>query len=258
MPTGYTTISKRRSEHISYTLRLRTQPFACRYCSRVFDPSSPKASSVFLTLLRIYLQPGVSSTAKSSTRSTLSLPPPAILLQPALQLISRHSRRLDATETLKLLPPLVQARDVKEFLVESLRVPRFDTRVIGEIARARRDDVATRLMVLEERRVKVVDSRMWVTDFPLPHLFPLHSTRIFSSSTPSHFLSLLHTLPQEIVCSPPAYIHRQPTFIHGFVGVEWGGRFIGRGLHDPGLVKDPDVPSALGCYAWIWRSTQYL
>jgi len=59
-----------------------------------------------------------------------------------------------------LLPPLVQARDVKEFLVESLRVPRFDTRVIREIAKARRDDVATRLMVLEERRVKVVDSRM--------------------------------------------------------------------------------------------------
>ena len=60
------------------------------------------------------------------------------------------------TETLKLLPPLVQARDVKEFLVESLRVPRFDMRVIREIARARRDDVATRSIVLEERRVKDV------------------------------------------------------------------------------------------------------
>lgn len=59
-----------------------------------------------------------------------------------------------------MLPPLVQARDVKEFLIESLRVPRFDTRVVREIAKARRDDVATRLMVLEERRVKVVDSRM--------------------------------------------------------------------------------------------------
>lgn len=54
----------------------------------------------------------------------------------------------------------MQAKDVKEFLVESLRVPRFDARVIREIAKARRDDVATRLMVLEERRVKVVDSRM--------------------------------------------------------------------------------------------------
>ena len=159
-PTGYTTISKRKSEHSPFILRLKIQWFACRYCNRVFDSSSPKTSSIFLTLLRIYLQPGASSTAKSSTSPTLSLHPPATLLQPALQLISRHSRRLDATETLRLLPPLVQARDVKEFLVESLRVPRFDARVIREVAKARRDDVATRLMVLEERRVKVVDSRM--------------------------------------------------------------------------------------------------
>lgn len=138
---------------------------AYRYCNRVFDLSSSKTSSIFLTLLRIYLQPGVSSTAKSPTTSAFSLPPPATLLQPALQLISRHSRRLDATETLKLLPPLVQARDVKEFLIESLRMPRFDTRVIRGIAKAGRDDVATRLMVLEEKRVKVVDSRMYVFHF---------------------------------------------------------------------------------------------
>ena len=45
-------------------------------------------------------------------------------------------------------------------MVGSSRVPRFDTRVIREIARVGRDDVATRLMVLEERRVEVVDSRM--------------------------------------------------------------------------------------------------
>jgi hypothetical protein len=168
MPTGYTTISRRKSEHSPCILRFQTQPFIYRYCNRVFDQSSPKTSSIFLTLLRIYLQPGVSSAAKSSASSTLSLPPPATLLQPALQLIRRHSRRLDATETLRLLPPLVQARDVKEFLMESLRVPRLDTRVIREIAKTRRDDVATRLMVLEERRVKIVDSRMWVCQFSSP------------------------------------------------------------------------------------------
>ncbi|KAF9647158.1 hypothetical protein BDM02DRAFT_3170498 [Thelephora ganbajun] len=143
-----------------YVYRLHDYLKAEEYCNRIFDSSSPKNSSIFLTLLRIYLQPGVSSTAKSSASSTFSLPPAATLLQPALQLIGRHSRRLDATETLKLLPPLVQARDVKEFLVESLRVPRFDTRVIREITKARRDDVATRLMVLEERRVKVIESRI--------------------------------------------------------------------------------------------------
>ena len=118
-----------------------------------------------------------------------TFPSPATLLQPALQLISRHSRRLDAIETLKLLPPLVQAKDVKEFLVESLRVPRFDARVTREIAKARRDDIATRLMVLEERRVKVVDSRMCVIDSPLSFFpasfrsrFPFFGSKVFHIS----------------------------------------------------------------------------
>lgn len=176
-------------------------PFTSRYCNRVFDTSSSKTSSIFLTLLRIYLQPGISSTAKSPTTSVSSLPLPATLLQPALQLISRHSRRLDATETLKLLPPLVQARDVKEFLAESLRVPIFDKRVIREITKARRDDVATRLMVLEERRVKIVDSRTCVfgpcrfiifLEFPFTCNFPSSIPRVFRG--PFLFLEILFSL----------------------------------------------------------------
>ena len=202
MFTSCTTISRRKSKCNSNAVQLLiSNSLICRYCNRVFDPSSPKTSSIFLTLLRIYLQPGVSSTTKSPMSPTL--PPPATLLQPALQLISRHSRRLDATETLMLLPPLVQARDVKEFLIESLRMPRFDTRVIREIAKARRDEVATRLMILEERKVKVVDSRMCVFDTHLHYHFPtpLHpSLPILGpegvSAAPSHFP------PRNIVCPP--------------------------------------------------------
>ena len=78
----------------------------------------------------------------------------------------------------------MQARDVKELLVECLRVPRFDTRIIWEITKARRDDVATRLMVLEERTVKVVDSRM--SELPI-------------------FLSLVP--PWRIVCSPGSSVY---------------------------------------------------
>jgi hypothetical protein len=131
-----------------------------------------------------------------------TFPSPATLLQPALQLISRHSRRLDAIETLKLLPPLVQAKDVKEFLVESLRVPRFDARVAREIAKARRDDIATRLMVLEERRVKVVDSRMCVIDFSLSRFSPLLSVRVFPSSVQRCFTFPSCCLSRAIACSP--------------------------------------------------------
>lgn len=87
-------------------------------------------------------------------------PAASSLLQPALELISRHAPRLDPIETLQYLPPLVQAQNVKEFLVEALRAPRFDVRVIREISKTRKDEVATRLMLLEEKRVQVTDSRM--------------------------------------------------------------------------------------------------
>jgi Vam6/Vps39-like protein vacuolar protein sorting-associated protein 39 len=125
-----------------------------RYCKRIYEPAGP-TSAIFLTLLRIYLRP------QSSPPTTSSYPTPW-LLQPALELISRHSPRLDAVETLQILPPLVQAQDLKEFLVQSLRAPRFDVRVIREIAKARKEDVAAKLMMLEQRKVKVTDSRMCV------------------------------------------------------------------------------------------------
>ena len=82
------------------------------------------------------------------------------LLQPALQLVSRHSPRLDSVETLKLLPPLVTAQDVRAFLLEALRAPIFDTQVVRGITQARNDQLDRRLLALQSRRVKVTDSRM--------------------------------------------------------------------------------------------------
>jgi Vam6/Vps39-like protein vacuolar protein sorting-associated protein 39 len=118
-----------------------------RYCKRTYQPGT-ETSGVFLTLLRLYLRPTVKSDLD--------------LLRPALDLISRHSARLGSAETLKLLPPLVTARDVREFLLESLRAPQFDTKVIREVSKARNEQVSRKLAALQTRRVKVTDSRMLV------------------------------------------------------------------------------------------------
>jgi hypothetical protein len=101
-----------------------------------------------LTLLRLYLRP----TDKAAPN----------LLQPALELISRHSPRLDSVETLQLLPPLVTAHDVRPFLQEALRAPIFDSHVVRDIHKARNEQVARKLMLLESRRVRVTDSRMYL------------------------------------------------------------------------------------------------
>lgn len=119
-----------------------------RHCKRISSPV-PTPSPIFLMLLKLYLRP--------------TIPNPPNLLSPALSLIARHSARLDPIETLQLLPPLVNAHDVRPFLLQSLRAPVFDDRVVREVCLARKEDAERQLMKLESRRVKVTDSRMYVT-----------------------------------------------------------------------------------------------
>ena len=113
----------------------------------MYQPGT-ETRNIFLTLLRIYLRPLVKTVDD--------------LLRPALELIERHGPRLDPEETLQLLPPLVSAHDVRIFLIGALRVPRFDARVVREVALARKDQVARKLMYLEANRVKITDTRMYV------------------------------------------------------------------------------------------------
>ena len=49
---------------------------------------------------------------------------------------------------------------MQAFLVEALRATVFDRKVISSVAKARDEQVARRLMILQAKRVKVTDSRM--------------------------------------------------------------------------------------------------
>jgi Vam6/Vps39-like protein vacuolar protein sorting-associated protein 39 len=138
-----------------------------RYCKRIHQPDT-ETRNIFLTLLRIYLRPLVKTTDD--------------LLRPALELIARHGPRLDPEETLRLLPPLVSARDVRVFLLGALREPRFDARVVREIAVSRKDQVARKLMYLEANRVKITDSRMYIFSARIEARFDLLIR--FSTSCP--------------------------------------------------------------------------
>jgi len=129
----------------TYIYRLRDYIKAEEYCKSIYMLGSP-TEHIFLSLLKIYLEP----TQKQSEG----------LLKPALELISRQSPRLDTVETLRLLPPLVTAQDVKAFLVDAVRGPVFDTKVVREVNKARSQQVARKLMALENHRVKITDSRI--------------------------------------------------------------------------------------------------
>ncbi|KAG8685272.1 Vacuolar morphogenesis protein 6 [Ceratobasidium sp. 394] len=128
-----------------YVKKMQDYAEAEEYCKRVYQ-TEPDPHGVFLTLLKIFLQP-TSPTAPS-------------LLRPALDLISRQSPRIDPIETLKLLPPLVTAADLRTFLTESLRAPKVDTRIERELWLARSQQADRRVAALHTRRVRVTDSRI--------------------------------------------------------------------------------------------------
>ncbi|KIJ52420.1 hypothetical protein M422DRAFT_26032 [Sphaerobolus stellatus SS14] len=135
-------LGKHRGALEIYVYRLKDYLKAEEYCKQVYH-ADPQEKRIFLTLLRIYLH--------SNTTD---------LLHPALELISRHSPRLDAVETLNLLPPMVSAQDLNAFLCEALRTPVFDTQVIREIWKSRSDQLSSALIGLQNKRVKITDSRI--------------------------------------------------------------------------------------------------
>ncbi|CUA75985.1 hypothetical protein RSOLAG22IIIB_01989 [Rhizoctonia solani] len=128
-----------------YVHKLQDYTEAEEYCKRVYR-TEPDPHGVFLTLLKIFLQP-----AQPNTPS---------LLRPALDLISRQSPRIDPIETLGLLPPLVTTSDLKTFLHTALRNPRVDTRIERELWLARSQQADRRVAALHARRVRVTDSRI--------------------------------------------------------------------------------------------------
>ncbi|KAG9004579.1 Vacuolar morphogenesis protein 6 [Tulasnella sp. JGI-2019a] len=140
-----------------YVNRLQDYEAAERYCKRVYH-TEPDPRGIFLTLLRIYLRPSPKATVTGVQLQAQG----QLLLAPALDLISRHSPRLDAAETLQLLPPLVNAEDVRVFLIEALKTPKVDSRITKELWRARGDQIDRKLMTLQSKRVRVTDTRMYV------------------------------------------------------------------------------------------------
>lgn len=140
-----------------YVYRLKDYIAAERYCTQVYvsssvplteKPEDRKESTIYLTLLRLYLRPASSDP---------------VLLEPALSLIGKHSTRLDAEQVIGLLPPLVTMRDVQAFFVKTLRedhARRNERLIVRSLVTARKEEIERGLMGLQTRRVRVTDQRM--------------------------------------------------------------------------------------------------
>ncbi|CAG7849163.1 SubName: Full=Related to Vam6/Vps39-like protein involved in vacuolar morphogenesis {ECO:0000313/EMBL:CCA68795.1} [Serendipita indica DSM 11827] len=135
-----------------YVYQMSNFSKAEEYCKMV-HLANPDQRGIFMMLLKLYLRP---ENLRTSDPTSPKIP----YLRPALDLISRHSPRLDAVETLQLLPPLVTASDVSEYLCEALRTPRVHVRIEREIWKAHTEQVSRNLVAYESRRVKITDTRL--------------------------------------------------------------------------------------------------
>lgn len=125
-----------------------------RYCRRVYEVDPTMRSSIFHILLRIYLRPRANHP---------------MLFGPALALISAHASSIDAIEVFDLLPPLVALSDIKVFLEKTLRRSGErvrEAKILKAIGRSTVETEERSVVDLEERRVKITDSRVYVRISP--------------------------------------------------------------------------------------------
>jgi hypothetical protein len=148
-----------------------------RYCKRVYDEDSSilKKSSIFVTLLNVYLHPrrGDNQNNNKSTATTTTTSPGGELankeqqhpaqLEPALRLLSKYGSRMDANYVLEILPPLLTIQELQIFLDKSIRKSiswQNNHKVVKRVRTARMDQVDLFLVKLEGRRVKITDGRL--------------------------------------------------------------------------------------------------
>lgn len=118
-----------------------------RYCLRVSQSHPPV--NIFLPLLRIYLVPKPPHTK--------------LLIPPALSLIAKHSTSLEPLEVIDLLPPLLTMQEVHSFFLKTLRegkARRNEARVLREVMKSQGQAADRTLMRLQERRVRITDTRL--------------------------------------------------------------------------------------------------
>ncbi|BEI86071.1 hypothetical protein CcaverHIS002_0603580 [Cutaneotrichosporon cavernicola] len=128
-----------------YIYTLKDYAAAEAYCARVHAKEPERG--LFLHLLRLYLRP-----VKEE-----------VLVAPALALVARHGKRMDARAVLDLLPPLVPVKELHDFFLRTLgdeRARRNEHRITRGLLAARKAQAERLVVGLEVKRVRVTDQRI--------------------------------------------------------------------------------------------------
>ncbi|KAI9311094.1 CNH domain-containing protein [Dichotomocladium elegans] len=131
-----------------YVYKLRNYAMAEEYCTKVYREDPEKGENMYLTLLRVYLQP------KHHEKP---------LLEPALELLAHHGSHINASEVLAILPMATRLHGLFPFFEKYIRETnkkRNMNMIVKNLLKAEELQVEEQLMYYQSRAVKITEDRM--------------------------------------------------------------------------------------------------
>ncbi|CAO3677740.1 unnamed protein product [Rhizopus microsporus] len=131
-----------------YVYKLKNYVMAEEYCTKIFRVDSKKGEEMYLTLLKVYLNP-----------SNQQEP----LIQPALDLLAHHGSHINASEVLSILPSETQLHGLFPFFEKYIRAAnkrRNMDLIVKNLLKAEQIQAEEQLMYYRSRAVKITEDRM--------------------------------------------------------------------------------------------------
>ncbi|KAI8067557.1 CNH domain-containing protein [Gongronella butleri] len=136
-----------------YVYKLQNYAMAEEYCSKIYKDDPAMGSEMYLTLLRVYLQP--SHTSRQDARQPL--------LEPALRLLAHHGSHINAAHVLAILPADTPLQGLFPFFEKYIREShraRNKNRVVKNLLKAEQFQAEQQLAWQQSRSVKITEDRM--------------------------------------------------------------------------------------------------
>ncbi|GAA5808870.1 hypothetical protein MFLAVUS_002269 [Mucor flavus] len=131
-----------------YVYKLKNYVMAEEYCTKVYQEDPVKGEKMYLTLLKVYLQP--SNNQKP-------------LIEPALDLLAHHGSHINASEVLAILPTPTKLYGLFPFFEKYIRETNKNRNmdlIVKNLLKAEQIQVEEQLMFYRSRAVKITDDRM--------------------------------------------------------------------------------------------------
>ncbi|KAL7310879.1 Vacuolar morphogenesis protein 6 [Mucor circinelloides] len=132
-----------------YVYKLENYVMAEEYCTKVYQEDPVKGEKMYLTLLKVYLQPP----------SNQQKP----LIEPALDLLAHHGSHIDASQVLAILPSSTRLFGLFPFFEKYIRETNKNRNmdlVVKNLLKAEQIQVEEQLMFYRSRAVKITEDRM--------------------------------------------------------------------------------------------------